>query len=196
MMGESPTRPTCLLVSPPVEVAAARLPARSSATAPTVPLGSAFGGAGGALAGRALHLLQFVLTLRGAEVFRRHQHDALFQGELLGALADQQHVRALVHHQARQIDRVLDVAYGGHRPRTRPVAVHDGGIELRIPVRVEHRAAAGIELRVILHGAHRGRHGIQARAAALEDRVAGIERRRRVPRGRRLRVRGSFSRGP
>jgi len=46
-------------------------------------------------------------------------------------------------------------------------------------VRVEHRAAASIELRIILHGAHRGRHGIQAGAAALEDRVAGVERRRK-----------------
>ena len=37
MMGESPTRPKRLLVRPPVEVAAARLPFESSATAPTVP---------------------------------------------------------------------------------------------------------------------------------------------------------------
>jgi hypothetical protein len=37
MMGESPTRPHRLLVSPPVDVAAARLPLRSTATAPTVP---------------------------------------------------------------------------------------------------------------------------------------------------------------
>jgi hypothetical protein len=37
MIGESPIRPTGLLVSPPVEVAAARFPPLSSATAPTVP---------------------------------------------------------------------------------------------------------------------------------------------------------------
>jgi len=36
MMGESPTRPAFLFVVPPVEVAAARLPFLSSATAPTV----------------------------------------------------------------------------------------------------------------------------------------------------------------
>ena len=35
--GESPTRPNFLLVMPPVEVPAARLPIWSSATAPTVP---------------------------------------------------------------------------------------------------------------------------------------------------------------
>ncbi len=40
MMGESPTRPQRLPVMPPVEVAAARLPCRSSATAPTVPKAS------------------------------------------------------------------------------------------------------------------------------------------------------------
>jgi len=37
MMGESPTRPWRLFVIPPVEVAAARSPAASNATAPTVP---------------------------------------------------------------------------------------------------------------------------------------------------------------
>src|SRR6185436_2728059 len=37
MTGESPTRPNSLLVVPPVDVPAARLPSRSSATAPTVP---------------------------------------------------------------------------------------------------------------------------------------------------------------
>ena len=41
MTGESPTRPGILLVNPPVDVAAARLPAASSATAPTVPCWSA-----------------------------------------------------------------------------------------------------------------------------------------------------------
>ena len=43
--GESPTRPNRLLVRPPVDVAAARLPARSSATAPTVPYFSSSGAA-------------------------------------------------------------------------------------------------------------------------------------------------------
>src|SRR5438045_3166796 len=37
MMGESPTRPYCLLLMPPVDVPAARLPSLSSATQPTVP---------------------------------------------------------------------------------------------------------------------------------------------------------------
>jgi glutaconyl-CoA decarboxylase len=65
MMGESPTRPGILPCNPPVEVPAAMLPARSSATTPTVPCtcesadssiwatGSADpGGGGGAPAGR------------------------------------------------------------------------------------------------------------------------------------------------
>jgi len=37
-MGESPIRPKRLLVIPPVDVAAARLPYESRATAPTVPI--------------------------------------------------------------------------------------------------------------------------------------------------------------
>ena len=35
--GESPTRPKCLFVKPPVDVPAARFPRSSTATAPTVP---------------------------------------------------------------------------------------------------------------------------------------------------------------
>src|ERR1035438_4295063 len=44
MMGESPTRPHLFACVPPVEVPAARFPARSRATTPTVPYLCASGG--------------------------------------------------------------------------------------------------------------------------------------------------------
>ena len=65
----------------------------------------------------------------------------------------------------------------GHRAGARPAAVHDRRIELRVAVVVERRPAAGVELRVVLHHAHGGGHRIEARAAALEDGVAGIDGR-------------------
>ena len=39
MIAVSPTRPNFLFVMPPVDVAAAKWPLRSQATAPTVPIG-------------------------------------------------------------------------------------------------------------------------------------------------------------
>src|SRR4051812_35140857 len=58
--GVSPTRPKRLLVIPPVLVAAARLPNRSSATAPTVPC---FSCSLGALVGLPARLVALALLL-------------------------------------------------------------------------------------------------------------------------------------
>src|SRR5215472_1457842 len=178
--GVSPTRPLCLLVRPPVEVAAARLPARSSATAPTVPMLLAApaitAGAVGALG--APRLFELALARLGAEIIARHEHHTLFQRKVLGALGHQQHVRALLHHEACQLYGVLYVPYAGHRPGARPGAVHDGRVELGVTIAVEHRAAPGVELRIVLQQPHCGDHRIEARATALEHVVAGIERGR------------------
>jgi len=138
MMGESPTRPKCLLVSPPVEVAAVRSPYWSRAMAPVVPLGFEvpLGGAECLSASMAFSRLLRLL---------RHEGDALLLGELLRAFADQQDVFCAIHHQAREIDRISDVAHRGDGPSLAVLAVHDRGVELREPVMIEHRSATGIE---------------------------------------------------
>lgn len=74
-------------------------------------------------------------------------------------------------------DAELDAAImDGSGPRA--AAVHDGGVEFRVTIVAEQRAPAGVELQVVFHGAHRRLDGIEARAAALEDGVTGVERRR------------------
>ena len=109
----------------------------------------------------------------------------MLESEILRTVCNQQHVRTLLHDQARQVDGILDVAYRGDGPGARAAAVHDGGIELRIAVVVEYRATAGVELRVILHGAHRRGHRIERAAAAIEYLVAGSRAPPRARRGRR-----------
>ena len=126
----------------------------------------------------APRLLELPLAPLGAEISARHERHAVLERELFRALGHEQYVRALLHHEARELHRVLDVADRRDRPGARPVPVHGGGVELGIPLVVQHRATAGVELRIVLHDAHRGHHRIERGAATLEDRIAGIERRR------------------
>src|SRR5215472_18368963 len=74
---------------------------------------------------RTTRLFELVLARLGAEIAARHEHHALFQRKILGAFGDQQHVRALLHHEARELDGVLHAPYAGHRSRARTGAVHD-----------------------------------------------------------------------
>jgi len=117
-------------------------------------------------------------ALVGAEVAARHQHHTLLERELLRPVPDQEYVRTPLHDQAREFDRVLHVPHAGHGSRPRSPAVHDGGIQLRIPILIQYRPAPGVELRVILHHAYGRGDRIQARAAALQDRVGRIQCRR------------------
>ena len=67
--------------------------------------------------------------------------------------------------------------HGSHRPGTLLFAVHDGGVEFRRAVPREGGAAAGVEERIIFQNAHCRRDRVEARAAALQNRVAGIQSR-------------------
>ena len=88
---ESPTRPGCLRLVPPVEVAAATRPCASRATAPTVfPRCSTRSG--------------------GAEPVVGGGVQALLAGEVGRGLADEHHVAAFVEDRARGLDRVADAA--------------------------------------------------------------------------------------
>ena len=108
---------------PPVEVAAARWRAASSATAPTVsasskgisscggwlPGGSSGergGAGGGALADR--DRLGAAQALRALEPLRADALEPGLVGDALGALADHQHVRRAVEDRPRERDRVAD----------------------------------------------------------------------------------------
>ncbi len=80
--------------------------------------------------GRALLFLELAHALGRSKVALGHQHYALLERELLGALAGEQHVRGLVHDEPGQIDRVLHVVQPGHRSGAQGRTVHDGGIQL------------------------------------------------------------------
>ena len=106
MMGESPTRPQRLPVMPPVEVAAARLPSASSATAPTVPKATrSFSFS----AEPPQQAMQLPLPHRRAEILVGDHLHALQPREFFGAGAHQHDVRRVVHDQARERDGILHV---------------------------------------------------------------------------------------
>src|SRR6218665_3639347 len=158
MSGESPTRPTRLLVMPPVEVAAARWPCMSSATAPTVPnfLSSSSGGLvmaapSWSVTTRPVSRTRYncwrrasVEKKKGSTISRPRS-----RAKASGPRAGHQHVGAVFEHGARGAHRVAHVAHAGNGAGRERGAVHHGRVELvRFFVR-EHRAIAGIEERAV-----------------------------------------------
>ena len=125
MIGESPTRPGCLPLVPPVEVAAATPPRASRATAPTVP-----------------PPLERALALGGPEPRLGRGVQPGLARELRGRLADEHHVPALLEHGARGEHRVANPAQRGDRARGAVGAAHHRRVEQHEPALVEHRAAA------------------------------------------------------
>src|SRR5207248_1283556 len=128
----------------------ATLPFRSSAiTPPSPPVRRSFSWMTSRTAARrtrrvqplalgAPRLLELPLAPLGAEISARHERHAVLERELFRALGHEQYVRALLHHEARELHRVPDVADRRDRPGARPVPVHDGGVELGIPLVVQH----------------------------------------------------------
>ena len=174
MTGESPTRPQRLPVRPPVEVAAARCPLRSSATAPTVPWRACGRSRAAPLSRQRRYCCQrsSVWKYSGS-----HLLQALFPREGVGAVARQHHVRGLLHHGAREAHRIPRARDAGDRAGAARAAVHDRGVELVAALGAEHRALAGIEQRIVLEHTHRGFHRIEAGPAGLEHARAGGQRR-------------------
>src|SRR6185436_898636 len=72
--------------------------------------------------------------------------------------------------------RVADAPHTGHRPGSSRRAVHHRRVELVAARRVEHRAAPRIEQRIVLEHDDRGGNGVEAAAAAVEHRVAPLQR--------------------
>ena len=108
-------------------------------------------------------------AIRGEEVVVRHQFHTALARKAHGTLADQHHVMAGIHHQARQPDGIGDVGDRRHRPGRQVSSVHDGGVHLHLAVLVEHRTAAGVEQRIVLQQRGAGLHRLQGIAAPTED---------------------------
>ena len=115
---ESPTRPKSLPGTPPVEVAAAIAPCTSTATAPTVPWPIAARAAAcgfehpGLLLSRAPSLARAL----GDHLLGTHEADTGLAREIFRTLPRHQDVRRILHHGAREHDRISHAA--DHRNRT------------------------------------------------------------------------------
>ena len=95
--------------------------------------------------------------------------DALACRERLRPRGHEQHVRGLLHHHAREGDRVAHPADRGHAARSAGAAAHDGCVVLDLAVLVQHRAAAGVEEGVILERDGRCLHCVERGAAVGQD---------------------------
>ena len=122
MIGVSPTRPGSFSCMPPVEVAAARWPRASRATAPTVPTSCR---AAADAAGRSAR------RLPARALPRRHEQRVVVRGdpdlarERRRARAGEEHVVRPLHDRARERDRVPHVLHDRDRAAAERLAVHD-----------------------------------------------------------------------
>ena len=160
---------------PPVEVAAAMLPSRSSATAPTVSWEMVDVVRAGcekivAVLRRVFGLiLAQALDLAGDdEVFVLAERDAVLGGEVLRAFADEINVRAFAQNLARGAHRIAQALDAADAAGAERGAVHDEGVELDFAVAIEKAAASGVEGLVVFHDDDGFLDGVERRAAALE----------------------------
>src|ERR1041384_394092 len=111
MIGLSPMRPGSLPAMPPVEVAAARSPSRSRATAPTVPWRNASSSSGVRIGKPAPppfeNVLQGLPPVLGIEVIPFGEGKSLAAAESDRAFAGQQHMRRMLHDGTRRQNRVF-----------------------------------------------------------------------------------------
>ena len=105
-----------------------------------------------------------------------HRQTAL-AGEAVRAIADEEVVRATVHHAAGQRDRVLHTVHRGHCPEAQRLAVHKDRVEFDFAVPVQVAAVAGVEQRIVLEEANGSLDGVEGGAAAQQDVPAGVGRR-------------------
>ena len=154
--GESPTRPSRWPDTPPVDVAAARRPSASRATAPTVPRAPAASPSlSASSASRSRSVTNHVSFSKASP--------AVAANSIAGG-ADEQHVAALGEHRARRADRVAHAAHGRHRAGGARGAVHDRRVELDAAVLGQRGAAPGVELGVVLEHDDGGLDGVERRS--------------------------------
>ena len=180
MIGVSPTRPTGLLVMPPVDVAAARWPSASRATARRCRTccahqwgrmsqrPAAAGHHGRAARPPARPVPSATVPIAAAS---RTSRVPLAPGhgssELVTGRAGKQQMRAVPHHCLRGQHRIAGTTQPGHGTRAQVAAVHHAGVELVRAGGGVDRALAGIEELTLLQPANRlDHHGQRTGACA------------------------------
>src|SRR6266508_3307370 len=160
----SPTRPESFPMVPPVDVAAAMVPLRSRATAPTVPP----------------RVSRLEATSAWRRCWRSVTSDAVSHS---GTPTERANARApsptsrtwrrRPEDAAHECDRIRDARDGRDGTALEMIAFHDRCVHFDRAVAGENRAATRVEARVVLERAHRAFHGVQRRAAGREDVPAG-----------------------
>ena len=176
---------------PPVEVAAARLPARVERDGTDRAEHRLAAG----LLLATQHALEFQPSTLGREVVVGHGLESLLERELFRAGAGKHDVRRPVHHQARELDRAAHVTHAGHRAGAKVAAVHDRRVEFVLAVRGEHRTAARVEERIVLEHLHGGDDRVETRCRRARGRRNRRAARTRVRREKRARLSGVSSAG-
>ena len=74
----------------------------------------------------------------------------------------------MLHHFARQRNRVLDVPNTGYRTCCQVTTIHNGSIQVIHPFLGEYGTAAGIEQRIIFQCSNGGYHGINWERALFQ----------------------------
>ena len=179
--GASPTRPGIWPFMPPVDVAAARWPAASSATAPTVSASSIGTSVGGARADSAAlpgGIASGPLRLGGA--LEPLVADALEPG-LVGERARRRSPTISTCGVPSSTVRASATGWrtpvtAAHAPARRPMPSMIAASSSTVPSAVDDRAAAGVELGRVLERLDGGLHGVERLAAPLEDLAAGAQR--------------------
>src|SRR5713226_4697148 len=135
---------------------------------PEVELGLVTGSPDAAGPGRALAF--------GDQFLRPAERQAVLDGKLFGAGANQHHVLPRFEQLARQANGVADALDGSDSAGLKRCAVHEDGVEFDAAVPVQVRADAGVEDGVVFEYDDGCFNGVQRRAAALEYLPAGLER--------------------
>ena len=179
MIGVSPTRPGNLPVIPPVEVAAARSPRQSRATAPTVPCRRA--SSSSAIAGSARRAKRLLQAPRHRASVAKYSGSAKIKPACSRQKASAPSPTSRTCGECSITARAARTGFfgpkiAGDRAGPAVAPVHHRGVHLLRAGGGEHRAASGIEQRVVLQRDDRCRHRVERAAAGGKDRAAGLQR--------------------
>jgi hypothetical protein len=99
--------------------------------------------------------------------------DSVFDGEALGSLGDEHHVRAIFEDFAGDLNGIFYALQRGGGTGAECCAVHHDGVAFDVAVEIEVRAVAGVEDGVIFEDHDGGFNGVKRGTSVGEDGPAG-----------------------
>jgi len=99
----------------------------------------------------------------------------VFDGEALGAIGNEHHVRAILEDFASEMDGIFDALQSGGSAGAQRGAVHDDSVTFNVAVQIQVRTVTGVENGIVFEDDDSGFDGVESGAAAGEDGPAGGE---------------------